>query len=108
MAGGFYEELPAKKISASILELQPDKGRGDHQRRAYEIVDEKEKPKSDKQLREIIQKAFDNDYLYMYYEYMDTFKCKPESFRDLDELDRYMRAKRNTKALFKSREESKQ
>ena len=106
MAGGFYEELSAKKISASILELQPDKGRGDHQRRAYEIVDEKEqeKQKPDKQLREIIHKSFDNNYIYMYYEYMDTFKCQPTCFRDLDELEKYMRAKRNMKALFQSRE----
>ena len=104
MACRFHEELPAKKISTSILELQPDKGRGDHQRRAYEIVDEKEEHKPDKQLREIIQKAFDNDYIYMYYEYMDTFKCKPESFRDLSELEKYMRAKRNINALFQSRE----
>ena len=104
MACGFYEELSAKKISASILELQPDKGRGDHQRRAYEIVDEKEKPKTDKQLREIIQKAFDNDYIYMYYEYMDTFKCRPTCFRDLDEFDKFNQAKRSTQALFQSRE----
>ena len=104
MACGFHEELPAKKISSSILDLEPDKGRGDHQRRACDIVDEKQEPKSDKELREIIKKAFDNDYLYMYYEYMDTFKCKPESFRDLSELEKYMRAKRNTNALFQSRE----
>ena len=107
MAGGFHEELSPKKISASVLELQPDKGRGDHQRRAYEIVDEKDKPKTDKELREIIRKAFDNDYIYMYYEYMDTFKCKPESFRDLDEFDKFNQAKRNTHALFQSREGNK-
>lgn len=104
MAGGFYEELPAKKISASILELRPDKGRGDNQRRAYDIIDETQEPKIDKELSEIIKKAFDNDYIYMYYEYMDTFKCQPKNFRDLDELEKYMRAKRNMKALFQSRE----
>ena len=104
MAGGFYEELPAKKISASILELQPDKGRGDHQRRAYEIIEDIQQRKPDKQLREIIQKSFDNYYVYMYYEYMDTFKCQPKNFRDLDELEKYMRAKRNMQALFDSRE----
>lgn len=104
MAGGFHAELPAKKISSSILELQPDKGRGDHQRRAFDIVDEKQEPKPDKELREIIKKAFDNDYIYMYYEYMDTFKCQPTCFRDLDELEKYMRAKRNTNILFQSRE----
>ena len=107
MACGFYEELSAKKISASILELQPDKGRGDRQRRAYEIVDEKEKPKSDKQLREIIQKAFDNSYVYMYYEYMDTFKCRPACFRDLYEFDKFLQAKHGIKILQQSREESK-
>ena len=105
MACGFHEELPAKKISSSILDLEPDKGRGDHQRRACDIVDEKQEPKSDKELREIIKKAFDNDYLYMYYEYMDIFKSKPESFRDLKELEKYMQAKRSTKILFQSREE---
>lgn len=84
--------------------MQPDKGRGDHQRRAYEIVDENETQKSDKQLREIIKKAFDNDYLYMYYEYMDTFKCKPESFRDLSDFDKFIKAKHNTNILFQSRE----
>lgn len=84
--------------------MQPDKGRGDHQRRAYEIVDEKEEHKPDKQLREIVQKAFDNDYIYLYYEYMDTFKCRPGCFRDLKELEKYMAAKRNISALLKSRE----
>lgn len=84
--------------------MQPDKGRGDHQRRAFDIVDEKQEEKSDKELQGIIQKAFDNNYIYMYYEYMDTFKCKPESFRDLDEFDRFNQAKHNTRVLFQSRE----
>ena len=105
MACGFHEELPAKKISTSILELQPDKGRGDHQRRAYEIVDEKEEHKPDTQLREIIKKAFDNNYIYMYYEYMDMFKCRPTCFKDLYEFDRFIQAKRGIKILQQSREE---
>lgn len=105
MACRLYEALSAKKISASIVACQPDKGRGDTQRRAYDIIDEKNVPKKDFAMREIIDNAFDNDYLYMYYEYMDMFKQKPESFRDLYEHDRYLKAKRGLKALAASREE---
>lgn len=106
MACGLYEEFPVKKISASILECTPDKGRGDTQRRAYEIVDEKEDRK-DPVLRGIIRDALDdNDYLYMYYEYMDRYKQRPESFKDLFESTKFLKAKRGVQALIREREES--
>ena len=107
MACRLCEEFSAKKISTSILNCTPDKGRGDNQRRAYDIVDEKE-DKKDPVLRGIIRDALDdNDYLYMYYEYMDKYKQRPESFEDLFESGRYLKAKYGVQALLREREESR-
>lgn len=105
MVGGFSEELSAKKISTSILNCLPDKGRGDKQRRAYEIDDKEDKPAKDQQLRDIITDAFGTQYLFLYYEYMDMFKRPPVCFEDLFEMDKFMKVKRGISALRALREE---